>query len=787
MEEEKLERMARSSDAPLPAVSDQEDKSDVPPVKRDLRFWLIIAALAITSLLVSLEVTIVSTATATIVADLGGQSAYIWLPAAYLLAMCVESRLVPKLTSLQPLFGQLADIFGRRLPLFFSILTFMLGSGLCGGANDMTMLIAGRAVQGIGGAGINVLVELIVCDLVPLRERAQIMAIVLGASALGPAVGPIIGGAIVERSTWRWVFYLNLPVGGVGFALLLVVLRMRHNNKTDIFTSLKRIDWAGNTIFVGACASMLIATTWAGAVYPWASAQVLAPLIIGLVGLVGFFAFEGVTRLAPNPMVPLHLFGNRTSLVVFIITFLQGIVIVAVLYFLPVYFQAVLLSSPERAGVQLLPMVMLQIVFAILGGNLLQKTGAVRTLHASSFAGMVLGIGLLTTLDQHSSTAEWAVFQVILASALGLGVPIMLPAVQAKLADSDAASSTAIWGFLRTFGFVWGSVIPGAVFSNRFIDLAYTITDPVVRETFAGDGQALEHAAAKLINVLPEESRAQVIDVFSKSLQRTWQVLIAFAGLAFLLVFLEERVELRTALDTEYGIDYSNNKDEDKTSADIVLHGPAAAYLSAGAALVFRDDGTHDDSLAVRRSRSERGRQSQEPAGSTGAYGGEHKSQQGTRAGGTEHQSTSHQPTQPTPTTTLEDVKCRGKTLLSSTLTTTRVQMAFLEGRPERGRPLRRAARTLQHRPMFIQDPDAFHHDVAEIARDASGNEDFLARLHERRDRRFDELKDIQRKLTAFMLRGFHREEDECHVLHVIRLSRYASLDCLLAPLRIIP
>lgn len=352
--------------------------------------------------------------------------------------------------------------------------------------------------------------------------------------------------------------------------MTLLFLRLRNDNKADIATSLARIDWTGNVIFIAACSSTLIATTWGGSVYAWCSYQVLVPLVLGLLGLVGFVVFERFPRLAPNPITPLHLFRNRTTVVVFVNTFLQGIVIIAVLYFLPVYFQAVLLSDPERSGVQLLPMALLQIVFAIVGGASLQKFGTYHALHGISFGGTVLGVGLVSTLTASSSTALWAVYEVILASFLGLGIPVMLPVAQARLADADAATSTALWGFLRTFGMVWGSVIPAAAFNNRFGALAAArIDDAGVRATFAAQGQALQHAAAREIAALPEPARSQVRAVFAASLRRAWLVVLAFPALAFLLVFLMEKVELRTELDTAYGVDHGgregeNRKDEEE-------------------------------------------------------------------------------------------------------------------------------------------------------------------------------------------------------------------------------
>ncbi|KAK8050917.1 major facilitator superfamily protein [Apiospora rasikravindrae] len=489
--------------------------------------------LALTSLLTSLEATITSTVLPVIISDLNGGSAYIWVANAYFLTMA----------SLQPLFGQIANVFGRRWPMIFSAAAFVLGSGICGGATNMTMLITGRVIQGIGGSGISVLCETIICDLVPLRERGTYMAAVLGMVALG-------------TSTWRWAFYLALPIGGPALVLLFFFLHVNYDRSSTLATNLGRLDWLGNAVFVGASSSVLIALSWAGSEYPWSSSQVLAPLLVGAAGLAGFLLLEACPRLAPNPMMPLHLFASRTTSAVFAITFLHGVVTIWALYFLPVYFQGVLGASPYRSGVMLLPTILPLIPAAIAGGLLLSHWGRYKPLLIVALALITLGFGLFSLLDENPSTGAWVGFQIIQSLGAGLAIPTLLPALLAPLSDADTALATGTWAFMRSFGVVWGVAIAGTVFSNRAAALAPAAisADAKVAAEFAAGG-AYQDATAQFLDMLSAETRAQVVVVQSWALQRSWQVAIAFGLAGFIVVVaLLKEIPLRKELDSEFGM-----------------------------------------------------------------------------------------------------------------------------------------------------------------------------------------------------------------------------------------
>lgn len=522
------------------------DNNDVKPPaaqKKSLAFYAIIIALSFTGLLTALEATITSTALPTIIEALGGADLFIWVVNVYFLTM----------TAFQPLFGQLANVFGRRYPIIVATAAFCLGSGICGGASNIGMMIAGRAIQGIGAGGVNVLIEIIICDLVPLRERGNYLALIFGLIALGTALGPVFGGLIVDNTSWRWVFYLNLPVGGLALILLVVFLQVNYEKRTSFTARLKKIDWTGTVIFVLSMVSILIALSWAGTNYAWSSFRIILPLVLGLLGCVAFLFYEG-SKFCLEPTMPLHLFKRRTSITAFILTFLHSVVTVWAVFFLPVYFQGVLASSAGRSGVQLLPTILFLIPFAAAAGGIIAKFGRYRPVHHIGFAIMTAGFGLFSLLDAKSSTAEWVIFQAIEAAGAGLVIPALLPAVQAELTEADTALATSTWAFVRSFGMIWGATIPAAIFNNMFDQLSDRISDPAVVAMLTG-GKAYQSATKMFLDSLQDRVvRSQVINVFSDSLKTMWYVALAFAGLGFILVIAEREVPLRKELETEFGM-----------------------------------------------------------------------------------------------------------------------------------------------------------------------------------------------------------------------------------------
>jgi hypothetical protein len=426
------------------------------------------------------------------------------------------------------------------------------------------------AIQGVGAGGINVLIEIIVCDLLPLRERGKYLGVMFGFVALGTALGPLFGGLIVQNVSWRWIFYLNLPVGGVALIALVTLLKVRSDETTSLITRMKRVDWTGNAIFTLAMVSLLIALSWAGSKYPWSSFQVLVPLIVGFLGFGLFLLFES-SRFCAEPTMPIHLFSNRTSAIALVLTFLHSVATVSVIYFMPVYFQGVLGTNPGRAGTDLLPTILLLIPFAIIAGGTLSKFGRYRPLHHAGFALMIIGFGVLGLLDADSSTAEWVVYQCISAAGAGLILPVLLPAFQVSLAEADTGLSTSTWAFVRSFGQIWGATIPAAVFNNRFAKLSYRITDPVAYAALS-NGSAYEHATMAFLDTVPDQIvRRQIIDVFADSLQTVWHVSIAFAALGFLLVIIEKEIPLRKELETNFGLKEKESTRPDQPPSELVV------------------------------------------------------------------------------------------------------------------------------------------------------------------------------------------------------------------------
>jgi MFS family permease len=276
----------------------------------------------IASLLSALDVSVISTAMPSMVHDLGSNYAFIWIANAYFLTM----------TAFQPIYGQTANIFGRRSLTLLAVSLFAIGSAVSGSAPNLGALIVGRAIQGIGGGGINILIEIVVADLLPLRQRPKFISIIFTAYTVAVVLGPVIGGLLSERVTWRWIFYLNLPVSGVALIMLFAVLRVQYK-KDSMRNSLKRVDFGGNALLIASVVSVLLALTWGGVEFAWSSWRTILPLILGVLGIGSFIGIES-TQWIPEPTMPIRLFSNRTSLGGFAVAFIHSMLTYWITYFM---------------------------------------------------------------------------------------------------------------------------------------------------------------------------------------------------------------------------------------------------------------------------------------------------------------------------------------------------------------------------------------------------------------------------------------------------------------------
>ncbi|KAI0434879.1 major facilitator superfamily domain-containing protein [Xylaria sp. FL1042] len=555
-------RLASASETvPAPSSSEPESKqSDSVAILEDdehepddfhpgWRLWAIIAGMTVALILTAFENTAVTVALPIIVSDLNLGENYIWLTNAFFISSA----------AIQPLVGQLCNIFGRRWIMLINVAIFTLGSGICGGANSASMIIAGRVVQGLGSGGITLLGDIILSDLVPLRLRGNYLGAILSVFGIAVTIGPFVGGSIVQTTTWRWIFYLNLPIGGAALILLFIFLQVHYEDDAPLSQKLKRIDLLGNVVLVGSVVSMLFALAYAGSTYSWGSYHILAPLIIGVFGLF-VFGYTQVGRFAATePVIPPRLFKHPTSIIIAINTFINSGLTFWCLFFLPVYFQAVKLYGPQYSGVAILPATVVAIPGSALAAVAISRWGRYKPVHVAGFGVLVLGLGILTLLNPRSSVPQWAAYQSIAALGGGVLINSQLPAFQSPVEESDQAAASATWGFIRSLGFVWGVAVPAAVLNNRVSQLQGHITDPAAAQALAKGG-AYGSASAEFVRQFPPETQEQLRYVFSQGVQRTFQVAIAFAGVGFLLSLFEDEIALRKKLKTKYGLKAESDK-----------------------------------------------------------------------------------------------------------------------------------------------------------------------------------------------------------------------------------
>ncbi|KAF8514423.1 iron permease [Hysterangium stoloniferum] len=522
-----------------------------PAEKKPASFWLSMFSLMIATFLAALDTGAVATALPTIIDDLQGKE-FVWIGSAYTLAG----------VAFLPMSGHLANIFGRRPILLIFLSIFALGSALCGAAQSMDMLIGGRTVQGVGAGGILSLTEIILSDLVPLSERGAYQGMIGLIWSIASIVGPIIGGAFAQRRdfTWRGLFYLNLPLTGISMVLCLFFLNLKipHQRFSDKF---RRIDWIGNFIVVGSSTAALLGLTWGGVRFPWSSVQVLTPFILGIVGLLAFILYE--IKVPTEPTVPLRIIANRTSISGYIGTGLQGLVISAALFYLPVYFQACKGVSPLQSGIDMLPYSFSVAPFAIVAGGTATAFNRYKPQNIIAWVFITVGMGLQSTLHVNSAVRNWVGFQIVAGIGFGMLFTATTFPILAPLHVRDNANALSLFIFIRSFFQAWGITIGATVLQNELLSRL-----PQDFLSSLPQGIEISYAAIPQINGLAEPLRGQVRAAFADSLDVLWEVMIAIAGVGLLSSFFMKEMPLQDVTDETWGLKNGLTEKRNNPNAD---------------------------------------------------------------------------------------------------------------------------------------------------------------------------------------------------------------------------
>jgi EmrB/QacA subfamily drug resistance transporter len=486
------------------------------------RVLVIIGALMLGMLLAALDQTVVSTALPTIVGDLKGGSHIAWVITAYLLAATVST----------PLWGKLGDQYGRKAFFQASIVIFLVGSAFSGLSHSMFELIAFRALQGLGAGGLMVGTQAIVGDIVSPRERGRYVGLFGAVFGVASIVGPLLGGVFVDDLTWRWIFYINLPIGALALFVVASQVpghlgRVRHV-----------IDYLGAVVLSLAASALVLLTSLGGTTYAWRSAPIV---LMGAAGATLIVVFALVERRAAEPVLPLQLFANRTFSVTSVVGFIVGFAMFGAITYLPAFFQVVKGVSPTSSGVQLLPLMAGLLIVSIGSGQFISRTGNYRFFPVAGSAVMVFGLYLLSHMGPSTSGALEALYMVVLGMGIGGVMQVLVIIVQNAVPHSELGVATSGATFFRSIGGSFGTAVFGAIFSNV---LAGNLARHLHGASLPAGFSSADVTPAVLAH-LPALARQGFVAGYAESIQTVFMIAVPIAALAFLATWLIPHVELR--------------------------------------------------------------------------------------------------------------------------------------------------------------------------------------------------------------------------------------------------
>ncbi|KAI3319635.1 MFS general substrate transporter [Xylariaceae sp. AK1471] len=499
-----------------------DDESPQEGGRTALEMAVIMLALCSALFLAALDATIVTTALPTIVSEFNSPSGYTWVGAAYTLA---SSATVPS-------WGKISDIWGRKPILLLAVGIFWIGSLISALSVNIGQLIAGRAIQGGGGGGVIVLINITVSDLVSLRKRGQYYGIFGGVWALASAIGPILGGVFTSKVTWRWCFWINLPISGVGFFMLLFVLKL-HNPRTPVRQGLAAIDWLGSALIIGATLQLLFALEFGGVTYPWKSVTVIVLLVFSVITFGLAIVVE--KYVAVYPVIPLRLFKSLRNCVAFGTCFVHGAVFISGSYYLPLYFQAVVGSSSLLSGAYLLAYALPLSLGSASTGIWMKKTGQYLPAVIFGMFFLTLGFGLFIDLGSPVNWAKLVIYQIVAGIGVGPNFQSPLIALHSGLEPKDIAAATSTFQFIRQLATSISIVIGGVVFQNGMQKQYPTLLaelGPELANQLSGGSAG---ANVGLVASLQGEQGRVARDAFWHSLQEMFIVFTAIAAVGLVI------------------------------------------------------------------------------------------------------------------------------------------------------------------------------------------------------------------------------------------------------------
>ncbi len=495
---------------------------------------LVFTGLMLVLLLAALDQTIVATALPTIVSDLGGLDQLAWVTSAFLLAQ----------TAVIPIYGKLGDLYGRKRILQSAIVLFLAGSALCGQAHSMTELIAFRGVQGLGAGGLIVLIQAVIGDVVPPRQRGRYQGLFGGVFGLASVGGPLLGGVIVQAVSWRWIFYVNLPVGLVALAVLGVTL------PATVVRGRPSIDYLGASLLAASISAIVVLTSLGGTTWAWGSLQVVVAGGIGVALMAGFLLAE---RRAREPVVPLALLRNRVFAVGGALSLIVGFALFGTVTFLPLYFQTVDAASPTGAGLRLVPLMAGLVAMSIVSGQLITRSGRYKIFPIIGTALMATGLALLTRLDIGTSSLVSAGSLLVLGLGLGSTMQVLVLAVQNAVDYSVLGAATSGVTLARGVGGSLGTAIFGAIFSSQLRSHLRSSLHGAIAHQVASGGRL---TGAQVVR-LPAPVRHTYQHAYVSALRPVFIVAAGVVAVAFAISLLLQELPLRNAAAASTGLEDS--------------------------------------------------------------------------------------------------------------------------------------------------------------------------------------------------------------------------------------